>query len=165
MQRSLTPGWSPERRLWNELENLSGTLFWKKVELDRNRAHLVSESDQGVYLICASPPVQTINAINAYTILYAGQVKSRNRSLRTRFLEHIRNPSPQLKLFLDCYYPSVHFWFTAVRDQSTIDGLEALLVETFNPPCNSIRAPGTQTLLARLGIGRIIRDSRKNRPT
>ena len=155
-RQSLAPGWSPERNLWDELERLSRDLSWKKVEFDRNRAHLISMNERGVYLICAAPPVETIKTVNAYTVLYAGQVKSRNRSLRTRFLEHIRTPSPQLKLFLDCYYPAVHFWFAAVRDQSKIDALEALLVETFNPPCNRIRAPGTHVLLARLGAGRTI---------
>lgn len=163
MSRSHSPasGWSPNRKLWDELGALSKDLSWKKVEFDRNRSHLVSNNDRGVYLICASPPIETISVINAYTILYAGQVKSRNRSLRTRFLEHIRNPNPQLKLFLDCYYPIIHFWFATVQDQSRIDELEVLLVETFNPPCNSISAPGTKALLARLGTGRTIRASSK----
>ena len=160
-----TPGWSPEKKLWDELEYLGEDLSWKKVELDQNRAHLVSKNDRGVYLICASPPVKTIDAINAYTILYAGQVKSRNRSLQNRFLEHIRRPSPQLKLFLDCYYPAVHFWFAIVQDPSKIDALETLLIETFNPPCNDIRAPGTQVLLAGIGVGRIIGTGRKHRTT
>lgn len=141
------------------LEHLSKGLSWKKVDLDKNRAHLVSKNDQGVYLICASPPVKTINVISAYTILYAGQVKSHGRSLQDRFLEHIDNPNPQLKLFLNCYYPTIHFWFAVVQDQSKIDELEILLIEIFNPPCNSIKAPGTQVLLARLGAGRTIRAS------
>ena len=158
---SSVSGWSHERKLWDELNTLNRGLVWRKVEFDQNRSHLVSDNDRGVYLICASPPAETINVINAYTILYAGQVKSRNRSLRTRFLEHIRNPSLHLKLFLDCYYPAVHFWFAAVRDESKIDDLEVLLVEAFNPPCNRISAPGTQVLLARLGTGRTIRTSIK----
>ena len=164
-RRPSTPGWSPERKLWDELERLSEDLSWKKVELDQKRAHLVSKNDRGVYLICASPPIKTISAINAYTILYAGQVKSYNRSLQNRFLEHIRYPSPQLKLFLNCYYPTVHFWFAVVQDQSKINELEALLIETFNPPCNDIKAPGTQILLARIGVGRIIGAGRKHRTT
>ena len=162
---SSASGWSPDRKLWDELGTLSKDLSWKKVEFDRNRSHLVSNNDRGVYLICASPPIETISVINAYTILYAGQVKSRNRSLRMRFLEHIRTPSPQLKLFLDCYYPAVHFWFASVQDESKIDDLEVLLVEAFNPPCNKIRAPGTQILLARLGTGRTISTGRKRQPT
>lgn len=164
-RQSLAHGWSPERKLWDELGRLSTDLSWKRVAFDPNRASRISMNQRGVYLICASPPVEAIEAINAYTVLYTGQVKSLTHGLRARFLEHIRTPSPQLKLFLECYYPAVHFWFTAVDDRSKIDDLEALLRETFNPPCNAIRAPGTQVLLARLGIGRIVDRGSKRQTT
>ena len=163
--RSLTTGWSPERRLWDKLKDLGKELSWKKVEFDPNKSHLLPEDDRGVYLICAAPPVDTINVLNAYTILYAGQVKSERRSLRHRFLEHIRHPRPKLKLFVDCYYPDVHFWFAVSHEPSKIDTLEVLLIEIFNPPCNSISAPGTKVTLARIGAGRSIGASSRNRST
>ena len=152
--RTNDTGWSPEKELWAELERLSADQSWTKVTLDRNRSHLVSDSDPGVYLIGAAPPPRILEKVRVYAILYAGQVKTRN--LRTRFLEHIRRPNPKLKLFLDCFYPNIHFWFTTASDPSRIDALESLLIQTFNPPCNSIKAPGTRVLLARLGSARII---------
>ena len=161
--RSLTTGWSPERGLWDKLKETGEDLSWKKVEYDPNKSHLLPGDDRGVYLICAAPPANTINALNAYTILYAGQVKGERRSLRHRFLEHIRHPKPKLKLFVDCYYPDVHFWFAVAHEPSKIDALEILLIEIFNPPCNSISAPGTKITLARLGAGRLIDASSQTR--
>lgn len=163
--RSLNTGWSPERKLWDELRNAGRELSWKKIEFDPNKSHLLPENARGVYLICASPPKDAINALGAYTILYAGQVKSERRSLRNRFLEHIRHPRPKLKLFVDCYYPDVHFWFAIAHEPSTIDSLEILLIGIFNPPCNSISAPGTKSTLACLGAGRSIGASERIRST
>lgn len=163
--RSLNTGWSPERRLWDELRNVGKELSRRKIELDPNQSHLLPESARGVYLICASPPKNAINALGAYAILYAGQVKSRCRSLRSRFLEHISHPKPKLRLFVDRNYPDVHSWFAVAHELSRIDALEILLVEIFNPPCNSISAPGTKITLARIGAGRSIGVSGRIRST
>ena len=159
---SLTIGWSPVKKLWHELTHISGEIRWNRVDLDTNRSHQVPHQDIGVYLICAHPPSEAVKDLNAYTVLYAGQVNSRNRGLRTRFLEHIRHPSPKLRMYVDCYYPSLHFWFAVIREPSEIDALESLLIATFNPPCNSIRAPGSPALLARLGTPTLIGAGRKH---
>ena len=150
-------GWSPEKRLWDELEEVGEGLSWKRIDFNLRQSDSLPKDDRGVYLICAAPPGNTISTINAYTILYAGQVKSDRRGLRSRFREHINNPSRNLQLFRGCYYHDIHFWFAATDDESQIAKLEILLIEAFNPPCNSIRAPGTRPMLARLGIGRAIR--------
>ena len=163
--RSSNTGWSPERRLWNELEQLSTGLAWKKVVFEPERGHLLPDRDRGVYLICAAPPARSLSVVEAYTILYVGQVKGSHRSLRDRFLEHVRRPSAKLRVFLDCYYPTVHFWYATINNPSRIDTLEILLIETFRPPCNSIRAPGTHTFLANLGEGQIIGTTRKSLST
>ena len=162
--RSSATGWSPNRRLWDELQNLGEGLSWRKVAFELSREHLLP-GDHGVYLICAAPPTKTIDIVKAYTILYAGRVTGSRRGLRDRFIDHIKNPSAKLKIFLDCYYPTVHFWFAAIKDLSRIDDLEILLIETFRPPCNSIRAPGTKALLARLGTGRTIGISSRRQST
>ena len=151
-----TVGWSPEKELWKELVRVSGDLAWKRVNLDSSHSHRIPKQDTGVYLICAPPPSEAVKMLNAYTVLYAGQVKSQSRGLQTRFLEHIRTPTAKLRLFMDCYYPRLHFWFALVHDPSQIDSLESLLIETFNPPCNTIGAPGSSLLLARLGTPRLI---------
>ena len=153
--RSSTIGWSPEKNLWNELIRVSKNLSWKKIKLDLSSSHRVSKQI-GVYLICACHPYEAVKGLKAYTVLYTGQVKSEDRGLRTRFLEHIKKPNAKLKLYLNCYYPDVHFWFAHVDKPTQIDELEALLVETFNPPCNSIGAPGSSALVARLGTPRFI---------
>lgn len=143
-------GWAAEKNFWRELEKSSDKLTWKRVPLDLSRQHLVSKST-GVYLICAPPPDGIVSDLRLYTVLYAGQVHSKKHGLRARFREHVKKPSPKLRVFNDCYYPNVDFWFTRVSDQKQIGKIEALLIEIFNPPCNSIRAPRTQPLIARLG--------------
>lgn len=158
-------GWSPEKRLWSELVRVSGDLSWKRVVLDSSRSHRIPKEDTGVYLICSCPPFEALKSLTTYTVLYAGQVKSNKRGLRTRFLEHIRKPNAKLRLFLDCYYPAVHFWFALAYEPSHIDALESLLIATFNPPCNTIEAPGSSTLMARIGAPQSIGISGKRTPT
>ena len=156
-------GWSPERSLWSALEALGKDLSWRRVALEPDRGHLLPDSKRGVYLIGAAPPAPSLKAVSVYTVLYVGQVKSPRRSLRDRFLEHVRHPAAKLKVFLDCYYPTVHFWYAVINDASKIDTLELLLMEIFRPPCNSIRAPGTQAFLAGIGKGRTIATNRRPR--
>lgn len=151
-----TPGWSPDETLWNELAKISGDLVWKKVEFATSYSHLVPDRKIGVYLICANAPKEIMKQLGAYTVLYAGQVKSQERGLRARFLEHVKNPKTKLKWYIKCYYPNIHFWFAHVDDTSRIDELETLLIEVFNPPCNSISAPSSSAIIARLGAGQPI---------
>ena len=146
-------GWSYQKNLWDELERLGKSLSWTKVPSDPNVSHRVPKNDIGVYLICASPPADSVKSLNTYTVLYAGQVNSFHRGLRTRFLDHINKPTELIRLFRHCYYPNFDFWFSVVKDSSRINELENLLIETFKPPCNINKAPGSSTLLARLGVG------------
>ena len=143
-------GWAAEKNWWQELEKSSAKLTWKRVPLDLSRQHLVSEGT-GVYLICAPPPDSIICDLQLYTVLYAGQVYSKEHGLRKRFREHIKKPSPKLRIFSCCYFPKVDFWFARIADQKQINKLETLLIEIFNPPCNSIRAPRSHALIAHLG--------------
>lgn len=151
-----TPGWSPDEALWDELARISCDLIWKKVKFDASYSHLVSNQKIGVYLICANTPKEAIKQLSAYTVLYAGQVRSHEHGLQARFLEHVRNPKIKLQWYIKCYYPNVHFWFAHVDDASLIDELETLLIEAFNPPCNSISAPSSSAIIARIGAGRPI---------
>ena len=162
--RSSNTGWSPERSLWDELESLGRDLSWKKVALEQNRGHLLPDGQRGGYLIGASPPAPSLNAVNAYTILHAGQVKSPRRGLRGRLLEHVRRPTAKLEVFVECHYPMVHFWHAIMNNASRIGTLKILLMETFRPLCNSIRAPGTQASLADIGKGGTIATGRRPRP-
>lgn len=148
-------GWSPDSAIWNALEGLGRSLTWRKVDLDRNRSHLVAAA-YGVYLIGARPPSRAIAKLGFYTVLYAGQVKGVDRNLRIRFLEHISRPNPILRRYIHSFYPALHFWFAVTTERSLIDDIETLLIRTFNPPCNSIDAPGAKVLLARVGAGRPI---------
>ena len=146
-------GWSPNKKFWEELTSIDKNLTWKCVNLDKKRKHLVP-GDTGVYLMCAHPPGNVMKALKLYTVIYAGQVKK--RGLQTRFLEHINQPDSKLGMFLKCYYTTVDFWFALVHEQTEIDRLETLLIETFNPPCNARGAPGSRSLIARLGKARPI---------
>ena len=149
-------GWSSETAIWKELFELTQLLSWNRIPFDSSRLHRVPKDKTGVYLICVRPPFGVIEKLNAYTVIYAGQVRSHIRGFRTRFSEHLNQPNPTLKTFMDCYYSHVDFWFAHVHEPSLIDSLEGLLIEAFNPPCNSIRAPGSLTLIARLGTPRPI---------
>ena len=146
-------GWTYEKDLWDRLSTAGRDLSWKNLSFDENSRHLVPEHDGGVYLICAKPPPGFVEPVPVYTVLYAGKVESTEHGLRRRFLEHLRRPSPILRIFRLCYFPHLYFWCVAIHDQSRISEIEALLIETFNPPCNQRRAPGTDVLLAKIGIG------------
>lgn len=158
---SRTIGWSCQLDLWRELQQVGKNRSWRSVELDSERSHLIPLAT-GVYLICARPPIEAVKRIGTYAVIYAGQVKSPERGLRTRFLEHIHRPNPKLRMYMDCFYPNVQFWFTLASDQSGIDELEGLLIDTFNPPCNSIRAPGSSAIKGRLGTPRRFVLTRQN---
>ena len=88
----MTAGWTLDRTLWNELLRVSKELSWRRVELYVQNSYRIPVDNTGVYLIGTRPPFQALKSLEAYTILYAGQVKSSARGLRTRFLEHIRKP-------------------------------------------------------------------------
>ena len=160
---SLAPGWSGERALWIELARAGQNLPWKHEPLDSTRSHLIPPGDIGVYLICSPPPEQVLDTLPVCTVLYAGQVYSERRGFRTRFLEHIQRPAPKLRVYLRCYFPGVEFWYASVRDHARRNSLETLLIETLNPPCNSIQAPGSTKLLARIGRPAPIGRSRPRR--
>ena len=155
--QSMTAEWTLDRTLWSELLRVSSELSWRRVELYVKNSNRIPSDDTGVYLIGTCPPFHALKTLGAYTILYAGQVKSTSRGLRTRFLEHIREPSAKMKVYLNCFYPKVDFWYTLIEDPSRIDELEVLLVETLKPPCNMIAAPGSSALIARLGDTKPIR--------
>ncbi len=146
-------GWSDERRVWDAFKYFGADLSWQKVPFDPHVLHRVPAHASGVYLVCARPPAEPLAPLNAYTVLYAGQVKQSAHGLRARFREHLKRPADALRGFKECYYPDVHFWFAPVDGRRLIDDLEGLLIEAFNPPCNKVGAPGSRTLLGRLGAG------------
>lgn len=143
-------GWTADAKLWQELRRITADCSWGRVAFDRNLAADVPETS-GVYLICAHPPYPTKLGRAAYAVLYAGKVRRLPRTLRTRFTEHCDRPTPALRPFLLCFHPNVHFWWSSVTDSEEVDRTETLLIESFNPPANMIRAPGTAGFLARLG--------------
>lgn len=150
-------GWSDQKQVWEELKSLGADLSWTKVPFDPHVSHHVPAHRSGVYLVCARPPAEPLAALNAYTVLYAGQVKQSAHGLRARFQEHLKRPAVALRGFKECYYPDVHFWFAPVDGRRLIDDLEGLLIAAFNPPCNKVGAPGSRTLLARIGAGAPLR--------
>ena len=143
-------GWSHDSALWKALSRLATHCSWTRTTLDSNLALHVPES-LGVYLICAHPPYATTLGQATYTVLYAGKVDRPTRTLRNRFLEHCRQPTPALRPFLLSFHPNVHFWSCSIGNPAEISQVESLLFASFNPPANMIRPPGTRILLARLG--------------
>ena len=146
-RRPESNGWSPNKELWDELVRLTDNLVWNNCKLDPSFKHRVPKHS-GVYVICSSPPFPPAVTLKPSIVLYAGQSKG---NLRSRFNEHSNNPGPLLQPFARCFFPNVEFWYTRIDEVSQIDEIEILLIETFNPPCNSIRAPGASTIIARIG--------------
>ena len=150
LANSRPTGWAADAKLWQELHRLAAKYSWTRIAFDSNLAVNVPETP-GVYVICAHAPYPTKLGRTAYTVLYAGKVRRLPRTLRARFVEHCKRPNPALRPFLLCFHPKVHFWWSSIADSEEVDQIETLLVESFNPPANMIRAPGTGVLLARLG--------------
>ena len=144
------PGWSPVRAAWQELARLNDDLTWKRADFHASRKDRVPRGETGVYLICARPPLQRTPKPPVYTVLYAGRTTA-SEGLRSRFLKHIRKPNRKLDVYLRCYVPEVEFWYSVLTEDTKIGTLEVLLIDTFNPPCNSIAAPGSSAIRARIG--------------
>lgn len=141
-------GWSPDKNLWENLKDVADSLEWRKVRfLRKNEVRVPKQS--GVYFISIASKLKISSTIN--TVIYVGQSKS---SIRSRFKDHIA--SNKLRPYLDCFYPDSQFWFAYINDEEKINEMEVLLINAFNPPCNSIQAPGTKPILARLGKSKII---------
>lgn len=129
---------------------------WQRVTLNLNRADGVPKGETGVYLICAGPPGGIFSQLAPYTGLYAGQVKSPSRDVRTRFREHIQYPRPKLHVYMSSYRLRFGFWYAMASDPVRIDALQVLLFGIVNPPCNNISALGAVALRARVGTPRPI---------
>lgn len=140
--------WSPEKELWSALNRISEDTTWSFVKFDENSGHVIPSKSKGVYLICADTPRDVLHTIGLRTVLYAGKSES---CLKTRFLRHIRSPTPKLKMYLESFISDTFFYYSKMVEISRIGEIENLLIQTFNPPCNSISGPGTSHLLARLG--------------
>jgi len=149
-------GWSCEKSLWDRLESLGKDLSWRKVKFYPDNISKVPAKKRGVYLICAYPPVNLLKNIGAYTILYAGQVKSHHRGFQNRFSEHIKGRGTLISSFNKCYYPNLDFWFSCISEDSLIDEIESLIIDVFRPPCNKIRGHSSQYIPALLKNSRRI---------
>lgn len=164
-RHAATHGWSTHRPLWNSLARLTDGLKWNLVRFTLDDAILVPRNRPGVYLICADAPASVLSKVPVCTILYVGSVTSRQRSLRQRFTEHLQHPKELLAKYRQCHYRTMRFVFAATHEVERIRDLEALLRTAFNPPCNSIKPPGTDFLLARIDEGVPIRAPSARHPS
>ena len=148
-QNSTSRSWSLEKELWSKLNQIGGDTTWSRVKYDKNSIQHIPPKSKGVYLICADTPQDVLREKGLNMVLYAGQ----SEDLKSRFLEHIRDPKQQLKEYLDSLIQYTFFYYTKVGDVSRICDLEILLKQTYNPPCNQINPPGTSNYLkAHLGL-------------
>lgn len=85
------------------------------------------------------------------TVIYAGQASSLRSGLRSRFQHHRKKPKPLLDRYLRCFGATTEFWYAEVLGAAELNRIEALLIETFNPICNDIAAPGSSAFLATIG--------------
>lgn len=156
-RHTATHGWSTQPNLWKCLARLTSGLKWKLVRFTRDDAILVPKQHRGVYLICANAPESVLSEVSVRTILYVGSVTSPHRSLRQRFTEHLQQPKDLLARYRKCHYQTMRFVFATTHEVELIRELESLLRTAFDPPCNSIKPPGTDFLLARIDEGTPIR--------
>lgn len=118
--------------------------------MNLNRTDGVPKRVTGVYLIRAGTPGGIFSQLAPYTGLYAGQVKSPPRDVRTRFREHTRCPQPKLHVYMSSYRPRFDSWYAMASNPDRIDALEVLLIGIVNPPCNNISVLGAAALRTRL---------------
>lgn len=151
-------GWKADLSRWKELAKVGirENLKWKKVNFLENRKDSIPERDAGIYLICAGPPrvslseeppCEVLASLKLYNVLYAGKT---TRGLRARFLEHIKRPPRMLAEYRKCY-DSMHFCYAVIGEPEVIKEMEFLLIDSFGPPCNSIRSPGADVIEAHFG--------------
>ena len=128
-------GWTLDETAWQKLGLTVASLRWFCVPFDN--AHIMSVPEQsGVYLICASPPVETGEVCERlFNVIYAGRSKT---SIRNRFSKHCTAPDRDIAVALECYgYARNKFGFYyAVAPGDRVVEIECRLIECYGPPAN-----------------------------
>ena len=129
-------GWTANRELWGDVEAEVGQLRWRRVPFAATSSFAVPVK-AGVYMICASPPVEGLEADeqrspHLYTALYVGKGK-----LRARFARHTgARPKEAIRRYTRTFSGHLDFWYAPIETPTRVDAAEAALIHALRPPCN-----------------------------
>ena len=141
----LSRGWALDAGLWLALWRECEAREWGGVALGLEFEVLVP-SRAGVYLITSNPPnhLHAEPFTSLCNVLYAGQASV---SIRTRFRAHCTNSQPGVMEVRHCFdAKSLRFWWSEESSASTINRMEALLIDCFGPPANRQRGRGARLM-------------------
>lgn len=120
-------GWSLRPADWEAVAQVLGAGPWYKVAFRQIQRRRIPE-EPGVYMLGTRPAAAGLPPL--YNAVYVGQATN----LRSRFLQHLQRPSPDVDRAAMCF-PDLEFWFVK-SDQMALNRLEAMLIECLGPPAN-----------------------------
>lgn len=145
MSKPFGRGWSLDPNNWLALRTFleGSSITWNRTVLAHAHRHSVP-ARPGVYAIEFPAPIQlgasgTVAFPPIRTPVYVGKSTT---SIRVRFLSHTSD-DPQDRIakaraWPECSIGPRAFIWAELQDARSIDTLESLLIDCFNPPCNKI---------------------------
>jgi hypothetical protein len=121
-------GWSLRPLDWAAVTDELGAALWRNVPFRQVQRQRIPE-EAGIYMLGSTPRATGLPA-RLYNALYIGQATN----LRTRFLQHLRHPSPDVGRAGTCF-DDIDFWFIEV-DSSSLNRVESMLIECLGPSAN-----------------------------
>ena len=109
--------------------NMVAAGSWRQVQFRQPLRHLIPHAS-GVYVLVARGRTPDKLLSNLYNAVYVGQASD----LHSRFLGHLRSPSPDVALAQICF-ESIDFWFVQVEPRD-LNGVERCLISCLGPIAN-----------------------------
>ena len=147
-------GWQIDRGVWELVpRGLSASASWRFVGFAEVEAVAVPRDRSGVYMFCTSPEGVRRDRTDTdlFSLLLTPIYIGRTNSLRRRFIEHCRRPSPDLRAARACFGESMRFWFHPREYGMSLDD-EAALIGCFGPTANRRK----EVIRGRVGTPRAI---------
>jgi hypothetical protein len=137
-------GWTLTRQYWESFTAAfasQATSPWRRVHLeDVNRDSV--PSCPGIYAICA-PVARSHQGFppRLDNVVYVGKATA----LKARFMNHCRDPTPEMQRAKSCFRFQLDFWFIECRPDAIAE-LESLLIECLGPSVNRVGGAITATI-------------------
>jgi len=139
---SVRAGWSKDKEDWKRLSKCvkNNNIKWRKEKYFKGSFIRIPDK-AGIYMLCSSPPKQTLDWKKLFTPLYIG----RSKHLRTRLNEHISKPQASI---LDVYdiTTTLEVLYTTCNENNLAE-VEDCLIRAFGPITNVINAKNQVEIL------------------
>lgn len=150
-------GWQINPVAWAAVpKELVFSRSWRSTGFTEIEAATVPVGESGIYMLCTSPVgVRSETGrrrTSLFSLLLAPIYVGRTNNLRRRFIEHCRQPSPEVRAARACFGPSMLFWFH-LRESLETRSDEAALIDCFGPTANRRREAITGVLGTPKSIG------------